>query len=502
MWAAYSGERNGSVAQGAAAAYQVGHRAEEQVMTELDRVKSALVIGLGISGKAAAEKLLDLGKQVTVNDISTSQEVSRSAASLAELGADIALGHHQSDLLHDRDLVVVSPGVPARLPLLRQAADRGIAVWSEIELAWRLVRGPVVAVTGTNGKTTTVRMIEWIFNQAGYKARAAGNIGFPFIKAVDEAEVGELLVLEISSFQLVHTQEFHPATAVLLNIAEDHFDWHEHMQEYVEAKSRIWMNQDQEDLVVCNLDDPLCVLAAGKAPSRIMYFSHRPDPLATTYMSEGRMVSRSRLREEMALELSEITGADSLALPGEHNLENAMAAATVAIARGIDAAEAGKALRDFPSLPHRLQLVGEVEGVRFYNDSKATNPHAAMRALSAFPGPLVVILGGKNKGLSFDDLAAALEEKDREGKIRALFLVGDAAEEISATLQRVTPHMHFDLLPGLEEVFEALPQVTKPGDVVLLSPACASFDRYGDYQERGEHFQKMVEDYHRGRDGC
>jgi UDP-N-acetylmuramoylalanine--D-glutamate ligase len=470
-------------------------------MTELDSVGRALVIGLGISGIAAAEKLLHLDKQVTVNDISTSQEVSESAATLAEMGADVALGHHQSDLLRGVDLVVVSPGVPARLSLLKQAAGEGIAVWSEIELAWRFVRGPVVAVTGTNGKTTTVRMIEWIFNQAGRKARAAGNIGYPFIKAVGEAEVGELLVLEISSFQLVHIQDFHPTTAVLLNIAEDHFDWHEHMREYIEAKSRIWMNQDQEDLLVCNLDDPLCVEAAGEAPSRIMYFSHHPDPLATTYMSEGRMVSRSRLREEMALELSEITGADSLALPGEHNLENAMAAATVAVARGIDAEETGRALREFPALPHRLQLVGEVEGVRFFNDSKATNPHAAMRALGAFPAPLVVILGGKNKGLSFDELASVLGEKDRRGEIRALFLIGDAAEEISEAMRRAAPQVRFSLLPGLEEVFEVLPQAAEPGDVVLFSPACASFDRYSDYQERGEHFCVMVEDYRRGRDG-
>jgi len=480
---------------------RAGCGVEERDMAELDRISRVLVIGLGISGRAAAEKLLDMGKQVTGNDISTSSEVKATAAALEERGAETVLGHHRFELLEDRDLVVVSPGVPAGIPLLREAADRGIAVWSEVELAWRFVRGPVVAVTGTNGKTTTVRMIEWIFNQAGRKARAAGNIGYPFIRAVDEAEAGELLVLEVSSFQLVHTREFHPATAVLLNIAEDHFDWHEHMREYMEAKSRIWMNQDREDLVICNLDDPLCRRAVREAPSRVMYFSRRPDPLATTYISGGRMINRWRLGGETALELKEIAGVDDLPLPGEHNLENAMAAASVAISHGIGALETGKALRDFKGLPHRLQLVGEVGGVRFYNDSKATNPHATMRALSAFQAPLVVILGGKNKGLSFDGLAEALVEKQGGGGIRAVFLIGEAAEEIGEVLQRRAPQVDFRLVRGLEEVFEFLPRFTRPGDVVLFSPACASFDRYRDYRHRGNHYQELVDNYRGEKDG-
>jgi UDP-N-acetylmuramoylalanine--D-glutamate ligase len=470
-------------------------------MKELDTVERVLVIGLGISGRAAAEKLLSLGKQVTANDISTSPEVSMSADSLAAIGADVALGHHHYTLLQDLDLIVVSPGVPAALPLLQRAAEKGIPVWSEIELAWRYVRGPVVAVTGTNGKTTTVRMIEEIFNRAGRKARAAGNIGYPFIKAVDEAEAGELLVLEVSSFQLVHTEKLHPETAVLLNIAEDHFDWHDHLGEYMEAKSRIWMNQGAGDVLVCNLDDPLCVEAASGAPSRVMYFSSRPDPLATTWIDEGKMLSRSGPEGEKGPRLASLIDAASLALPGEHNLENAMAAATAALASGVDAADAGRSLRDFRGLPHRLQLVGEVEGVRFYNDSKATNPHAAMRALSAFHEPLVVILGGKNKGLSFDDLAEALRQRDGEERLRDVFLIGDAAEEIGEALRRVAPRTTFRTMTGLEEVFEILPEVIKPGDVVLFSPACASFDRYEDYRERGKHFKALYEEYRRGRDG-
>jgi UDP-N-acetylmuramoylalanine--D-glutamate ligase len=468
-------------------------------MSGLEGIERALVVGLGISGRAAAERLLREGKRVTVNDISTAEAVERSASELSERGAEVALGHHDFILLDGVDLVVVSPGVPPRLPLLREAEARKIPVWSEIELAWRFARGPVVAVTGTNGKTTTVSMIVWIFKQAGRPAVAAGNIGYPFLEAVEEAGEGEVLVVEVSSFQLTYIEDFRPRDAVLLNIAEDHFDWHEHLQEYVEAKSRMWMNQGEGDLVVCNLDDPLCVRAASGVPSRVAYFSRRPDPLATTYLSEGRMVSRFAPGPRMAVEPSEIMRADRLPLPGEHNLENAMAAASVALSFDIEPETVGRALESFQGLPHRIQLVAEVGGVRFYNDSKATNPHAALSALGAFDRPLIVILGGRNKGLSFDELAAELEERRRRGGIRALYLIGEAAGEIGEAAGRVSPRLAARTFPGLEEVFEDLPSVARAGDVVLFSPACASFDRYGDYKQRGKHFQSMVEEYRRGK---
>ncbi|MDY6793669.1 MAG: UDP-N-acetylmuramoyl-L-alanine--D-glutamate ligase [Actinomycetota bacterium] len=462
-------------------------------MKELEGIQSVLVVGLGLSGKAAASKLLDIGLRVTANDISTSPELIRSTRELAERGARVELGHHDLDLLSGGDLIVVSPGVPARLPLLRRAVERGIPVWGEIEMASRFVRGPLIAVTGTNGKTTTVSMIERILRQAGKGIHVAGNIGYPLIEAVDEMDEGDTVVVEVSSFQLVHTVEFHPEVAVLLNIAEDHFDWHMHLEEYVEAKRRIWMNQNHGDLVVCNLDDPLCVEAVRDSPSTVLYFSKLPDPPATTFLRRGRIVSLSRRGGVGESRPIEVMRADSLPLPGEHNVENAMAAVSVGLACGVEPGVVAEALESFEGLHHRLEYVAEVEGVRFFDDSKATNPHAASRALSAFHEPLVIILGGKNKGLDFQDLAMAVAERYRGGGVRAVYTIGDAAPEIEDALVRVEPGLDTGRLPGLEEVFEHLPRVAKPGDVVLFSPACASFDRYDDYRHRGDHFREMVE---------
>lgn len=469
--------------------------AQEKGVRRLRGVGSALVVGLGISGRAAAERLLREGIKVTVNDVATQGPPLQAAAELRERGAASVLGHHDPSLLAGVDLLVVSPGVSPRLALLKEAEERGIPVWSEVELAWRLARGPVVAVTGTNGKTTTVSMIAWICERAGRAAVAAGNIGYPFVAAACEAEEGTALVVEVSSFQLYFTVEFRPAVAVLLNIAEDHFDWHADMREYVAAKSRIWMNQDEGDVAVCNLDDRFCAQAAASAPSRVLYFSLHPHPTAALFMSEGRMVYRGRDGAETSREPREIIRAEELRLPGEHNLENAMAAAAAAMALGIDAEAVGEALSSFRGLSHRLQFAGEVGGVRFYDDSKATNPHAAMRALSAFREPLVLILGGRNKGLSFRDLAADLESRGREGRVRAVYLIGEAAAEIHSALAGAEGLLEIRVVPGMEEVFEDLPRTAVEGDVVLLSPACASFGRYADYKDRGRHFQSLVEAY-------
>jgi UDP-N-acetylmuramoylalanine--D-glutamate ligase len=471
---------------------------EERRARGLQGIASVLVVGLGISGRAAAVRLLREGIKVTVNDISTAEPVREAAAELQELGASSVLGSHDLALLDGVDVVVVSPGVTPRLPLLREAEARSIPVWSEVELAWRLARAKMVAVTGTNGKTTTVSMIAWICNRAGMPAVAAGNIGYPLITAVEEAEEGTLLVAEVSSFQLSHIVEFRPAVAVLLNIGEDHFDWHEDMDEYVAAKSRMWMNQQGDDLVVCNLDDPACARAASGAPVGVLYFSMHPLEKAAVFMEGGRMFFRPPGSCAKADPAREIMRAQELQLPGGHNLENAMAAAAAAMALGIDPRSAGGALAAFRGLPHRLQYLGEVGGAAFYEDSKATNPHATLHALDAFPGPLAVILGGRNKGLGFDDLAAELQRRAARREVRVVYLIGEAAAEISAALAGAAGSMEIRKLPGLEEVFEDLPGIIEPGDTVLFSPACASFDRYRDYKERGKHFQAMFSAYKSG----
>jgi len=462
---------------------------------ELARV---LVVGLGVSGRAVAERLLSEGRRVRINDLASSGAVAESARRFAERGAEVVLGHHEPQVLEGVDLVVVSPGVRSRLPLLAEAESRGIPVWSEVEFAWRYVRGPVAAVTGTNGKTTTVSMLEAMLRAGGKKALAAGNIGLPLTEAACRAEEDHILVVEVSSFQLVYVHRFRPHVAVLLNIAEDHFDWHADLGEYAEAKSRIWMNQEGDDLALCSLDYPLCVEVSRSAPARLAYFSRSPAGEADVYQQGGTVYSRLGAGS-LGGETRPLFRREDVAIKGEHNLENAMAAAAAASYLGVGEEAIREALRAFRGLSHRVQLVGEAGGLRFYDDSKATNPHAALHALSAFQEPLLLILGGRNKGLPFDELAQALAARWEKGALRKVYAVGEAAEEIAASLARVGPGIPVERLGGLEEVFERLPGDARPGDVVLLSPACASFDRYRDYRERGAHFQELVKEYARER---
>ena len=457
--------------------------------------KKALVVGLGISGRAAAEKLLREGRRVLHNDLSASSAFEDVATELSRAGADVELGHHDSRLLEDVDLIVVSPGVAGNLALLKDAQSLGITVWSEIELAWRFAKGPVVAVTGTNGKTTTVSMIEAILQQAGRPAMAAGNIGFPLVKAVEEALEGDVLVVEVSSFQLAYIEDFRPQVAVLLNIAEDHFDWHDHMKEYIEAKSRIWVNQGEGDLVVTNLDDPLCIEAAEKAPYRRAFFSKHDSEAAATFVRDGILFSRIGPAGSLLDKAKPIVQLQSIRLAGEHNLENAMAAASAALALGVGAEAVGNSLCNFKGLAHRLQFISDIGGIEFYNDSKATNPHATMRALSAFQQPLVLILGGRNKGLNFQELAEEVEARRRKGGIRIVYAMGEAGAEIKKALTAAGPDIETRQVEGLEEVFKEIPDLASSGDVVLFSPACASFDRYENYKQRGKHFQSLVERY-------
>lgn len=455
------------------------------------RAEKVLVIGLGVSGRAAADKLLREGHEVRINDLSDSEEIREAARPFSERGAEVVLGHHREEVLRGVELVVVSPGVRSRLPLLREAEARGIPVWSEIELAWRYARGPVVAVTGTNGKTTTVSMIEAILKRAGMRARAVGNIGYPMVSAVEDMGPGDPLVVEVSSFQLFYVQEFRPRVAVLLNVSHDHYDWHSDLGEYVEAKGRIWMNQSPGDQAVVNLDDPLCVEASRAAPAGKCFFSRREAEEACVWR-EGETI---RFRDPESGRTVEVMGVGELALPGEHNLENALAATAASLLMGATPEAVRDALRGYRGLPHRLQWVGERDGVSFYDDSKATNPHASLRALSAFPGPMVLILGGRNKGLPFRELAAEIAGRNERGGVRMVYLIGEAAEEIEAALREEAPAVPRRVLPGLEEVFEDLPRRVRAGDVVVFSPACASFDRYRDYRERGDHFQRLVNEY-------
>lgn len=452
----------------------------------LGEVRKVLVLGLGESGVASAEVLSGMGVEVVANDGAPSLDEER-VGFLEALGCRVVMGGHPLKLLEDVDLLVTSPGVPPSNPLLAEARRRGLTVWSELELGWRLVKGPVVAITGTNGKSTTVRMTELVMSRAVGRCRAAGNIGHPLVRAALEAEEGEILVVEVSSFQLYFVESFRPRVGVLLNVGEDHLDWHRDMEDYLWAKSRIWAFQGEDDFVVINLDDPLCRRAARGAVGVLRGFSLQGAEEAFVFEEGGCL----RIRTDEGL--FTLLRRSELAVPGNHNLENYMAAAAAGLLMGGSPEKVAEALRDFRGLPHRLQWVGRIGGVDFYDDSKATNPHAALRALRAFDRPVRLILGGRNKGLGFGELAKEISERASSGLVSEVLLMGEAAEEIREALVRRGVSAPVAVFRDLEEVFRQLRGSVREGEAVLLSPACASFDQYRGYEHRGRHFQELVE---------
>ena len=409
--------------------------------------RRALVLGLARSGEAAA---LALARR-DVPTIGVDADAELDTGRLVEAGVEVRLGTEEVALLDGVDLLVKSPGVPGESPLPAAARERGIPIWSEVELGFRLLRNPFVAVTGTNGKTTTSELLGAIFRAAGRPVAVAGNVGRP-VTSFDGALAPEAwVVCEVSSFQLEDIHRFKPRVAVLLNLEPDHLDRHGTYDAYRAAKLRIFENQTEADFAVVPAD------FAG-VPGGAARIDFRPDdPLPAEPL-----------------------------IPGDHNRENAAAATAAARAAGIDDDAVAEALRTFPGVAHRLELVGEIDGVRFVNDSKATNTAAARRGIAAYPGdPLRVILGGSLKGESFEQLAETLP-----ANVRSIDLIGEATEELAAALGRAG--RVYRRSGDLATAVGAAAGEAQPGDVVLLSPACASYDQFRNFEERGDAFRRLV----------
>ncbi len=408
----------------------------------------ALVLGLARSGEAAALALARRGVEVVGVDRREDVDAGR----LREAGVEVVLGADDPELLDGVDLLVKSPGVSPAAPLAAAARERGLTLWSEVELGFRLLQNPILGVTGTNGKTTTSELLGTIFRAAGKDVAVAGNVGRP-LSALDGA-LGEeaWIVCELSSFQLEDIDTFRPHIAVLLNLAPDHLDRHETLDDYRSAKLRIFENQRAEDVAV---------VPRGFEP----------------VPGEARRIEFA-LGDELPAEP---------AIPGEHNRENAAAATAAARAAGIpdDAIAAG--LSSFAGVPHRLELVREVGGVRFVNDSKATNPEAAERALSAYPPGIRLILGGSRKGIPFRRLA----KRAAAAGVAQAYLIGESADEVAEAL--AAEGVRFTYSRDLEKAVQDAFRDADPGEVVLLSPACASYDQFRDFEERGERFRELVE---------
>ena len=420
-----------------------------------------LVVGLRVSGAATARMLLSHG-EVMGCDAGRPHE----AAGLAEAGAEVELESDGLGLLPRAATVVKSPGVPAAAPAVAAARAAGIEVVGELEIAWRLTEAEFVGVTGTNGKTTTVELLGAIHRAGGVPVVVAGNVGTPLAELVGER--GEVVVCEASSFQLEDATAFSPEAAVLLNISEDHIDRHGSFAAYRDAKLRIFARQRPEHVAVL----PLGLEPPSAAAARLVRFGR--EEKADLACVGGSLIYRG----------SELLATEEIRLRGAHNLDNAMAAAAAALARGIAPEAVREALRTFPGVPHRLEEVAERDGVLFVNDSKATNPDSARVGIEAFPGGVHAILGGSLKGGSFRALRAPVA-----ARCRAAYLVGEAEDCLAADLNgTVTLHR----CGSLEHAVEAAAAAARPGEVVLLSPACASFDAFRDYEHRGAVFRALA----------
>ena len=439
--------------------------------------KRLLVVGLARTGVATALFGAAHGALVTATESRTEAEIGERVPQLRNAGVTLELGGHQEKTFLQQDLIVPSPGVPADFPLLLAARDKGITIWSEVELAYRFLHGTLVGITGSNGKTTTTALVEHILRTAAFPTTLAGNIGTPLISCVENTKRNTITVVELSSFQLELIETFRLNISLFLNLTPDHLDRHGSMSTYGAAKARIFENQTEEDAAILNADDHAVTPYAPARP-RLYWFSRKQRVAQGAYLRGDDIVFRHEGAEETVLTRGEIT------LVGGHNLENVLAAVVAARLAGATAQAVAKGIRSFAGVEHRLEFVAEVNGVRYYNDSKATNVDATLKAIDAFPGRILIILGGKDKGSDYTVLQNPLREK----AIFAL-LIGAASEKIE---KQIAGSVVIERAGTLEKAVEIASHVARPDDVVLLAPACASFDQFENYEHRGRVFKDLV----------
>jgi UDP-N-acetylmuramoylalanine--D-glutamate ligase len=442
--------------------------------------KRVLVVGLGKSGLAAALFLRDRGARVTVSDTRSAQALANEIPRLLEAGIMVESGGHGLLTFRRQDLIVVSPGVPLDTPEVAQAASFGLPVIGELELASRFVAGPIAAITGSNGKTTTTTLVGRIFADAGLKTLVGGNIGLPVVDLVDEGDSHTWNVLEVSSFQLETTVEFRPRIALVLNITPDHLDRHKTFERYAAAKAMITARQQPQDFLVLNAEDKPTQMVAARTRAQIFWFS------GTRRIKQGAFVhgetlfwlARAGGTPEPVLPVAEIP------LRGSHNVENVLAAVCAAKLAGISSESIRTSVAAFQAVEHRLEPVRTRRGVTFYNDSKATNVDATLKAVASFRGGIHLILGGKDKNSDYTQLAPLLRER-----VTAVYTIGSAAEKIERELAGVVKILTAGTLSAA--VSQAAAQASS-GQVVLLAPACSSFDQFENYEHRGRVFRECV----------
>ena len=442
---------------------------------------SAVVVGLARSGVAAAEFLARRGASVVATDVKTEDQLPEEVLSLRARGVRLDLGGHRRSTFAGASMVVVSPGVPWDQPELRAARESGADVMAEIELAFRHLRGRLAAITGTKGKSTTTAALGAVLREAGLDARVGGNIGSPLIGLVEGSTEQTVFAVEVSSFQLEGTTRFRPDVAVWINLSPDHLDRHSSLESYVAAKARLFARQNDSDWAVVNADDPVVLDQARRARARLLPFRVTGEPLEEgegAFFRDGGAWMRRDGAEERLFGLADVR------VPGRHLAGDLLVAAATARLLGVDVDAVARGVAAFRGVEHVLEHVATIDGVAFYNDSKATNVAAAMRSLEAFDGRVLVILGGRYKGGDLALLAPRLKARDSR-----VLAIGEARGEIAAALG---DHVPVEACPSLRDAIEGARGRAVPGDTVLLAPACASFDMFTDYAERGRRFKEEV----------
>ncbi|HYM78004.1 MAG TPA: UDP-N-acetylmuramoyl-L-alanine--D-glutamate ligase [Candidatus Dormibacteraeota bacterium] len=444
--------------------------------------KRTLVVGLGKSGVASALFMKARGARVTVSDTKSGDELRNEIPVLLDHGITVETGGHGDRTFRGQDLIVVSPGVPVDAPPLVQARSLGETVIGEIELAAQFLPGPIVAITGSNGKTTTTTLAGEIMTAAGFPTLVGGNIGTPAISLAERAKPDTLIVLEISSFQLETIQTFRPKVAVVLNVTPDHLDRHRTFEVYTDAKARIFENQQGSDFAVLNADDPTCVAMGARTRAQVFWFSRQKEVQQGAWVRDGNIVFRRPEGQHEILQVSEIP------LKGAHNLENVLAAVCTGVLMGCAPEKIRQAVSAFKAVEHRLEFVATIRGVDYYNDSKATNVDATIKALESFPANIHLILGGKDKGSDYTVLNDLIRQR-----VKRVYTIGAAAAKIeSQVVSSKIGGAEIVHAETLENAIRKANAMAQPGDVVLLAPACASFDQFKNYEHRGKAFKEIV----------
>jgi len=440
--------------------------------------KRVLVVGLGKSGVASALFLQQQGARITVSDSKQEDQLRNEIPVLLDRGITVESGGHGDRTFRQQDLIVISPGVPVNAPALEPARKLGIPIIGEVELATRYLKGNLIAITGSNGKTTTTALAGEVVKAGGFPALVGGNIGTPAISLVPESTDQSYTVLEISSFQLETIEQFHAKVAVVLNVTPDHLDRHGTFQAYWQAKRRIFENQAASDFAVLNADDPEASKMAAGLKAKIRWFSRKKE------VESGAVVRGEKIFYKDENAEREIMSLHDMQLKGAHNVENVLAAVAIGSILGIPPAKIREAVRDFKAVEHRLEFVANINGVDYYNDSKATNVDATIKALESFPRGIHIILGGKDKGSDYTVLKPLLQERAKR-----VYTIGAAAEKIESHLGDTVP---LTRAATLDVAVRKAAEGASPGDVVVLAPACASFDQFTSYEHRGKVFKDLV----------